>query len=626
MSLGSPTQLGLPLSDPLFATQADLVRCSGRVVSIDTETTGLHWWRDRVSGVGFYVDEDLKGYIPIGGKEDLRKVREILLGWDPSTTVVGHNLKFDFHFLGIGPEAPWADRIIDSTVLVHLYDGRLSKRLSDAAKMLLGDTSKSEILSKLGPRKNVGQLPPFMVAEYCVNDCRLALELARKLMPIIRERGQSWLFKRSMEYFWLLLEVERYGIYVDADILQRQRRSIERVLRYAEKEIYHLAGRKFDWRSPHQLAKVLYEELKLERPRNPFAIISEDGTEIDLGHTRNKVYNTTRTSSHILLQHIKPVHPIAEPLLAARQCDKLIAEIDLFLELMDEKGYLHPGFNQTGTKTGRLSSREPNSQNIPGLLVVQDVLQFYPGPFRAVLGSDEEIRENLDLRFAFVPPPGKKMFAIDYSQMEIRVFAILAGDDRMLEILRTGRDIHREAAILAWGTAEGGNRERAKFISFGLIYGMSAASLSFRLGISREEADRINNQYLDVFPKIRPFMTQVIQGVRKNGYVTYWSGRRSYEENPQLIYKMVNHLVQGSCADILMLASLRVREHLKSKGYWPEFRIWNLVHDELDFYCPPDTPQGEKEQIAKIMEVPDALGFPLKVSIKEGERYGDFEL
>jgi DNA polymerase-1 len=457
---------GLETQQELFAmsdkakyiTLANIASCSGHVVSFDTETSGLQWYKQHMIGIGIHCPAvGVSGYLPALTARDRAGVTAALLEWDKTTTVVGHNLKFDLHFVGIDAwKKGW--RLIDTTVLVHLLDSRQSKRLADATEKYLGEDSKRAFRIK-GKNKPVWEWPLSLVAEYCANDARITYELAQKLMPEAKANGLMKLFSYQMQYLARIWQVERYGIQLDKAFIAASRSSLEEVQKDLEVQLFAGTGHKFNWRSPDQLSKAIYEGMGIEKPKNPF--LDENG--IDVGRAgkglQKSAWSEPATSSFILME--KSSHPLGNIILEMREIDKLFAALSDWENNSDSSGVVHSNFNITGTRTGRLSCSSPNLQNMPGMVRTRATQSVFSG---------KTVRENFyNLRQAFVPREGRKMVAIDYKQMEMRMFGVLAGDAGMLEGLRTGSDVHADVAERVWGLRDNVHREWAKTISFGQL-------------------------------------------------------------------------------------------------------------------------------------------------------------
>jgi len=590
-----------------------LTKCSNKRVSLDCETTGLRYFADKLTTVGFHCpDAEVEGSIDLQPQEDMREiVRSSLV---PGTTVIMHNAKFDLSFLDADPnKTGW--NIIDTTVLVHLYDSRLRKNLEAAEKMLLGSNSKRQAIDdtsfpavekKSRGKPKVWDWYPDKRQLYCVNDARVTYQLAETLMPPVQKLGIGKLFSMQMQYLKDLYTIEHVGIQLDPEFMSKCKLALVKDLKLMEQRLYDAAGHEFNYRSNVQLSHVLYEELGHPRPVNPFA--RADGSVSHSKFASKGQYNKTMTSSFILLEKAK--HPLGELISSMRETAKFIKTLDQWLELKDSTDILHANFNLTGTRTGRLSCSKPNLQNIPS--VVRNIFVK-----REALRTDE-----YSLRRSFVARKGYTFLSVDYSQMEIRFFGWLSQDPNMLKVLEAGGDLHATIAKQVWGSADKAKRQQAKAVTFGLIYGASAGSLQFRLGLSRQESVKITNDYWAAFPRVKPWMEEIQRECKEKGYLTYWSGRIWREENEEDMYKGVNALIQGGMADMLAVAEMRVtrwfREH-------PVGRVVNIIHDEFLMEVEQNKLELVADAISKIMEVEDLFDLPFMTTCKAGPSYGSLD-
>jgi DNA polymerase-1 len=413
------------------------------------------------------------------------------------------------------------------------------------------------------------------------------------------------LLDKDLIYLKDVYKIEYEGMQIDPEFIGRSRMALTKDLKILEQQLFDSIGHELNYRSHVQLSKALYEEMGISKPINPFA----DADGIDRSRFADKgKYNKTMTSSFILVE--KAHHPLGGLINSIRETAKLIKTLSQWLDLVDSTGLLHTNFNITGTRTGRLSSSKPNLQNVPSMV-------------RNVFTAHETIREEeYNLRNAFVVPPGYKMLSIDYKQMEIFYFAIISQEPAMMEFIKTGKDIHSQIAMKVWGVADPTHRKWSKQISLGLLYGMTTGTLQFKLGMTRPEAQKVTNEYWNEFPRIRPWLFEVIKECKTNGYLTYWSGRLWREETEEHMYKGANALIQGGMADMLSIAEIRVARWLEKN---PIGRIVSIVHDEFLFYIQEDKIEKASLEIAKIMQVPDLFNIPFNTEIKIGTTYGNLK-
>lgn len=590
---------------------------NSKYLVIDTETTGLHWWSDSLLGVGLLwgdsPEQTERCYVPIVDNIDHRYMTDFLLQLDKPVWV-GHNIKFDLHFLfsniPIETSQSFLEkiRIVDTSELIHLYDSRLPKNLENAEMAFLGTTTKHKHLQGM-KRKKMTDVPTDRVAEYCLNDCDVTFRLMFRLLPEIKELNLMSLFYKDMEYLKVLYWIEKIGFKIHPEALHHSKVFLKEHQKNLEKELYEKIGAEFNWRSHKVLSHYLYDVMGIDRPVNPF--LDEHGN--DMGRNPQKrMYNSTMVSSFILVEKAK--HPLAELVASLRECDKLKATIDRWLSLMDKNNVLHTSFNLTGTRTGRLSSSEPNFQNLPSEIRGRFIFGNYTGSITRV--------DDFNLRKAFVARPGYKIVSIDYKQMEMRMFGIVSEEDFMLEALRSGKDIHQEIAYAVWGTRDPVQREWAKNIAFGLIYGMTLGSLRFRLGMTLEQARKVAEDYWKTFPRMRPWLHAVQRECAEKGFIRYWSGRIWREENFEDAYKGANALVQGGCADFLSVVAIRAYKFLREANCG---NILNLVHDEIVFELKEECLEDVIPKLVHIMEAEDLLGLPFLTSVKLGDNYGEIK-
>lgn len=584
-----------------------LAKCSGQTVALDTETTGLLWWKHDLIGLGVWCpDKQVYGYIPTLTEAERREtkvaVKELLA---PGTTVIAHNAKFDLHFLDANPrQLGW--NIIDTTVPVHLLDSRWRKAAVDVEKRLFGQNSKEQY-SQLMPRnirRQIWKWPLKTVAAYCINDARIEYEFAKALLPWIKREGLWPLFLKEMAYLKTIWEIERHGVLLDLGFVANARQLLSDELETLEANLYDAIGYEFNWRSHQQLSKALYEGMGHPRPVNPFTLsrFNKDGGK----------YNSTLTSTFILMEKAK--HPLGELVSNIREAYKLRSYLVRWEELMSDDGYLHTTFNLTGTRTGRLSSSKPNFQNVPADIRGSRGL--------AVVSASLERSAEHNLRNAFLARPKHKFVSIDYTQMEMRMFGMLSEDPFMLKSLAAGRDIHGDMAKAVWGKNDNIHREWAKTVSFGLIYGMTTGSLQFKLELSLQQAKDITGQYWKTFPRIRPWLYGTADDCRKAGQATYWSGRRWVEDREDSYFKAANAQIQGGCADLISIAIERVAEWLRAQGWG---QIVSIIHDEILLEIPNKRVDKAITNISKIMELPDVLGLPWLTAAKVGNTYGSLQ-
>lgn len=629
------TQINLTI--PQF--RKALQKCSGKRVALDTETTGLYWWRDSLITVGFHCpDAKLEGTIDFADNwspEIQQEVCDIIsTELKPETTVVMHNAKFDMSFMGIDPNhIPW--HFLDTTVMIHLYDSRQRKEMAVAERLLLGSNSKRQhvddalfaapkiiIDPKTGKKQKgkpkIWQWDKDKRQTYCVNDCRVTYQFAQALMPLLKDLKLVKLLEKDIKYLSQIYYTEHLGIYLDQEFVGKALMAMTRHEKELEQQLYDGCGSTFNWRSNKQLSYALYEGLGIAKPINPFA--AEKGSYRNkLGFERVKelkggMYNETMTSTFLLMEKVH--HPLGELVASLREASKLKKTLNLWLTLVDDNSVIHSNFNLTGTRTGRLSSSKPNLCNVAS----EVRSRFTQGLFSGGLTRTDEY----NLRNAYIARPGYKMLSIDYRQMEMRFFGIDSQDENLLSFLASGKDIHLMIAIKVWGDCgEKDNkihREWSKTIAFGLIYGMTTGSLEHKLGMTRAQATKVIDDYWGAFPRIRPWLFETVETCKKDGYLRYWSGRIWREDTEMFMYKGANAKVQGGCADLLSIAAMRTHKWLHDNKAGD---IVSYIYDELLMEIKEPKLEKTANAVAKIMQVPDLFGLPFLTDCKVGSSYGN---
>jgi DNA polymerase I len=573
-------------------------------ICFDTETTGLDPLRDELVGLSFAVAAEEAWYIPLGHhylgvpeQLDRQRVLERLrpLFEDPQRPKVGQNLKFDLlvlHHAGINVRGIGFDPMIAS----YLARPEAKSHGMDAlATDLLGyrTISFSEICGKGKNQLSFAEVEVDKAIVYAAEDADITLQLAQRLEPLLQETGQQQLFREvELPLVGILAEMEWTGVRINAPFLQELSRDLGGKLQELETTIHQLAGGSFNIGSPKQLGEILFERLQLPRGKK-----TKTGWSTDVE----------------VLTRLAEDHEIAARLLDYRSLSKLKSTYtDTLPKLVHpETGRIHTSYNQAVTATGRLSSSDPNLQNIP-------------------IRSEE----GRKIRAGFIPAPGNLLLSADYSQVELRLLAHLAEEDALKESFRRGEDIHQRTASEVFGlfpemvTSE--QRRQAKAINFGVIYGISAFGLAKQLDIGRREAQDYIDQYFARYPKIRDFMEARIAEARAHKYVTTLLGRRC--AIPEIDSKngairgyaernAINYPVQGSAADLIKVAMVNVQRRLETEQL--EAKMVLQVHDELVF----DVPEVELDQVRELvkqeMEQAVAVDVPLVVDIGVGQTWKD---
>ncbi|MDX9708423.1 MAG: DNA polymerase I [Trichloromonas sp.] len=579
---------------------ADLRR-AGRF-AFDTETTSLDAVRADLVGLSFSIKEKEAWYIPVGHRYlgapeqlDRKHVLEALrpLLEDPQLFKIGQNLKYDLLVLrraGVEVRGPFFDTMIAS----YLAQPAAKSHGMDAlASDLLGHKTVSYAEVAGSGKKQIGfaEVEVEKAIHYAAEDADITLRLAAVLEPKLKEMEQRRLFDEvEMPLVEVLTDMEWAGIRIDSNFLGALSKEMEGKLAALEREIHELAGGPFNIASPKQLGEVLFERLKLPKGKKTKTGWSTDVEVLSALAEQNPV--AARILEHRSLAKLKNTY-----------CDALPKLVN------PDTGRIHTSFNQAVTATGRLSSSEPNLQNIP-------------------IRTEEGGR----IREAFIPAEGNVLLAADYSQIELRILAHLADEAALKESFAQGEDIHRRTASEVFGvfpemvTSE--MRRQAKTINFGVIYGMGAFSLGKDLGIPTREAQVFIDNYFARYPGIKTFMESKKEEARANQYVTTLLGRRcavpeilsqngairSYAER-----NAINYPIQGSAADIVKVAMVRIHRRLAAEGL--QTRMVLQVHDELVFDVPQDELERARELVRSEMEGAVALSVPLLVDIGVGANW-----
>lgn len=533
---------------------------------------------------------------------------------DPETCMIFHNYKFDAHFLGLDLiDAPC--KIMDTSIMAHLYDSRLLKAMDKLeAYFLRGNSKRSQVEKAPAALKNKPWLwEPDVIYDYAKNDAVVTYQLMETLLPLLRKLKLIDLFRIQMRYVRTLWSIERRGIMLDVEFCKGAIIAFEKNLVAMEEELFDTVGYEFNWRSMPQLSKALYEDMGISKPVNPFA----DADGVDRSRMAHKGrYNKYCTSAFLLME--KADHPLGPLILDMREAEKLKAAVIGYIQLAEGTGVVHTNFWPTGTRTGRLSSREPNAQNIASAHRVRETQSAYSG------GAIRQ--QEYNLRQAFKARPGYKFISVDHKQQEQKVFAILAQEPIMLQALKDRKDIHLMIAISVWGDCGPErnklHREWSKTISFGLLYGMTTGSLRFRLNKTEEEAHQITEQYWTTFPRIQPFLKEVMDTVERYKRVRYWSGRIWRETEPDEYYKGCNAQIQGGAADLIQLAILRAQHILTYQGWGS---VASIIHDEILCEVKDEYVELAKPVLARVMELEDIFGLPFAADLKVGDSYGTLE-
>ena len=545
-----------------------------RILSLDTETTSTNAIDAELVGLCFAVEEHKAFYvaIPNDREEALQYVNIFKPVYeDPSILKIGQNLKYDYEVLK-NYGVTLGGKMFDTMLAHYVIQPELHHNMDYMAETLL-HYKTIHIDELIGPRgkhqKSMRDLDPKDVYEYAAEDADITLQLKNVLEPKLKETGTENLFWNiEMPLVPVLADMELNGVRLDTDALHDTSMIFTERMNRLEQQIYEKAGETFNISSPKQVGDILFGKMQImEKPKK----------------TKTGQYVT----SEEVLQSLRAKHPIVADILDYRGLKKLLGTyVEALPKLINKRtGHIHTSFNQALTATGRLSSSDPNLQNIP------------------VRSEDGK-----EIRKCFVPEQDCMFFSADYSQIELRIMAHLSGDENMIEAFRQGFDIHAATAAKIWHkdiadvTSE--ERKKAKQANFGIIYGITTYGLAQRMEIDNREARELIEGYFATFPKVRAYMEQAKEEARRKGYAETLFGRRRYL--PDITSKnstvrgfaernAINAPIQGSEADIIKIAMIRIWQRFKAENIRSKMIL--QVHDELNFSVYPD----EKERVEKIV-------------------------
>ena len=565
-------------------------------LSLDTETTSTNAIDAELVGLSFCAEEGKAFYVAIPAeREKAERIVSIFkpLYESPRILKVGQNIKYDMEVLmryGVRLCAPMFDTMIAHYVL----QPELRHGMDYLAEVLLGYQT-IHIDELIGPKgkaqKNMRDLSPADILDYAAEDADVTLRLYHALEPRLKESGAMQLFSEiEMPLVPVLAEMETNGVRIDTAALAETSKTLTARMKAIEQDIYAKAGHEFNIASPKQVGEVLFGEMKIvEKPKK----------------TKTGQYVT----SEEVLQQLRTKAPIVEDILEHRGLKKLLGTyVDALPKLINPRtGHIHTSFNQAVTATGRLSSSDPNLQNIP------------------VRGEDGK-----EIRKCFIPEPGCLFFSADYSQIELRVMAHLSGDENMIEAFREGYDIHAATAARIYKkpieAVTRDERTKAKRANFGIIYGITVFGLAERLEISRDEAKQLIDGYFATFPQVHAYMEKAKQMAREHGYAETFFHRRRYlpdinSHNATVRNfaerNAINAPIQGSAADIIKIAMVRISERFRREGIKSKMIL--QVHDELNFSVLPE----EKEKVEQIVLEEMQHAYPLRVPLVADSGWGE---
>ena len=587
-----------PHNYKLVENQEDLKKLcdyflTNKILSLDTETTSTSAIDAELVGLSFAVKEFEAFYVPVPpNREEALQIVNIFKPAYENTEIlkIGQNLKYDLEVLrNYGIELK--GKMWDTMIAHYLIQPELHHNMDYMAEIYL-NYQTIHIEELIGPKgknqKSMRSLLPSQVYEYAAEDADITLRLKNKLEPELKKAECEDLFYNiEMPLMPVLAEMEMNGVCLDTASLAETSKQFTNRMNEIEARIYELAGEHFNIASPKQVGEILFDKLKIVEKAKK---------------TKTGQYVT----SEEVLQQLKNKHEIVADILEHRGLKKLIGTyIDALPKLINPKtGHIHTSFNQTITATGRLSSSDPNLQNIP------------------IRGEDGK-----EIRKAFIPEPGCLFFSADYSQIELRVMAHLSQDSEMIKVFSEGKDLHAATAANIYKKpieeVTRDERTKSKRANFGIIYGITVFGLAERLDIPRDEAKMLIDGYFDTFPQVHDYMEKSKEVARQQGYVTTLFGRRRYlpdinSHNATVRgfaeRNAINAPIQGTAADIIKVAMIRIFNRFKAEGIRSKMIL--QVHDELNFSVYPD----EKEKVEDIVlqEMQNALNLSVPLVADSG--------
>ena len=582
---------------------------ASKLIAFDTETNALDPLRADLVGISLAVRESEGYYIPVGHKTQSPQlpVDQVIAALtpvmtDPAIRKAGHNIKYDALVLsnyGLDVTPLSYDTMIGEW-LVDPASHNLG--LKDMADTLLGIsmTHIEELIGRGRDQLGMDVVPIASAAPYAAADAEVTLRLVPLVQKRMEERKCVKIFEEiEMPLVPVLISMEREGISLDTAFFEKFSREMGKRLGELESEVYGQVGHAFNLNSTQQLSRVLFEDLKLDPP--------DRGKKTASGH-----YST----SAAVLDELKGKHPVVDLLLEYRELSKLKSTYldSLPLQVNPRSGRVHTSFSQTGSVTGRLASSDPNLQNIPT---------------RTELGRQ--------VRLGFVAAPGYTLVSVDYSQIELRIVAHMAGDKAMLDAFREGQDIHATTAAAIYDIpleeVTKDQRRHAKAINFGLIYGMSAFGLTRSTDLTLAEAENFVKDYFEHFPGVKKYLDNIRVTAARQGYVETMLGRRRYFPNlanpvNQMMRnreerEAINAPIQGTAADIMKIAMINVQDAIVGSGL--ESRMILQVHDELVLEVPENELEKTVKLVRRVMEEAYKLDIPLLTEARSGVNWGSMQ-
>ena len=571
---------------------------TNEILSLDTETTSTNPIEAELVGLSFAVEEKKAFYVPVpSDRNEAQKIVEIFrpVYENPKILKIGQNLKYDLEVLaryGIELQGP----MFDTMIAHYLLQPELRHNMDYMAETLLNYQTihiDQLIGAKGRGQRSMRDLQPSQVYEYACEDADITLRLKNVLEPRLKEAGIEELFRDiEMPLMPVLAEMEMNGVCLDTKALSETSKLFTERMLQLEQHIYELAGEPFNISSPKQVGDILFGKMKIvEKPKK-----TKTGQFV--------------TSEEVLMQ-LRSKSPIVGEILDYRGLKKLLGTyVDALPKLINpQTGRIHTSFNQAVTATGRLSSSDPNLQNIP------------------VRGEDGK-----EIRKCFVPEENCQFFSADYSQIELRVMAHLSGDENMIRVFREGKDLHAATAATIYkkniDDVTRDERTKSKRANFGIIYGITVFGLAERLDISRDEAKMLIDGFFQTFPRVHDYMEQAKQTARERGYAETLFHRRRYlpdinSRNATVRNfaerNAINAPIQGSAADIIKVAMIRIHERFKAEKIRSKMIL--QVHDELNFSVVPEEKSRVEAIVLEEMQNAYRLNVPLVADCGWGDNW-----
>ena len=571
---------------------------TNKILSLDTETTSTSAIDAELVGLSFSVAEHEAYYVAVPSNQNEAQAMVNIfkpLYENEDIVKVGQNIKYDYMVLrryGIDLQGPMFD-----TMLAHyIVQPELRHNMDYMAETLLNYKTIhiDELIGQKGKnQKSMRDLSPAEICDYAAEDADITLQLKNVLEPQLKEVGGERLFYDiEMPLVKVLADMELNGVCLDTESLTETRRVFTERMQAYERHAYELAGEEFNISSPKQVGDILFEKMKI------------------IDKAKKTKTGQYVTSEEVLMQ-LKDRAPIVEDILNYRGMKKLLSTyVEALPKLINPRtGHIHTSFNQAVTATGRLSSSDPNLQNIP----VRD-------------------DDGKEIRKCFIPEAGCRFFSADYSQIELRIMAHLSGDENMIEAFREGFDIHRATAAKIWkeniDDVTDEQRKKAKQANFGIIYGITTYGLAQRMGIENGEARQLIDDYFRTFPKVQAYMEEAKEQAREKGYAETMFGRRRYL--PDITSRngtvrgfaernAINAPIQGSEADIIKIAMIRIWRRFKNENIRSKMIL--QVHDELNFSVYPDEVEKVGQIVIEEMQKACELNVPLVADAGWGDNW-----